>query len=142
MARHPLRETGTMEKHILLCDDEPHIMRAAQFKLERSGFTVHCACDGEDAWEQIAERTPDLLITDCQMPRLDGIGLAARIRSQESLSDLPIIMLTAKGFELSQEELREQLGIHSVIAKPFSPKELVQVAATTIETRTPVRSPA
>ena len=129
-----------MEKHILLCDDEPHIMRAAQFKLERSGFTVSTACDGEDAWLQIAQQTPDLLITDCQMPRLDGIGLAYRIRAHEQLSDLPIIMLTAKGFELSREELRDQIGIEIVIAKPFSPKELVQVAATTIETRTVARN--
>jgi DNA-binding response OmpR family regulator len=58
------------------------------------------------------------------MPRLSGLGLAERIRQTSRTADLPIIMLSAKGFELSQDQLRAQYGIHCLMAKPFSPREL------------------
>jgi len=114
-----------MSKSVLLCDDEVHILRAAEFKFQRAGFDVRTAADGLEGWEQILARRPDLLITDWQMPRLDGFGLVQRIRAEESLSDLPIIMLTAKGFEVSHEELRAHWGVRAVLAKPFSPRELL-----------------
>ncbi|QDU96293.1 response regulator [Lignipirellula cremea] len=117
---------------ILLCDDEPHILRAAEFKLSRSGFEVLLACDGEEAWSMMQTVRPDLLVTDCQMPRLDGIGLAERMGANAQLSSIPVIMLTAKGFELSADELRSRYGIHAVIAKPFSPKNLAIQAAEVI----------
>ncbi len=114
-----------MSKSVLLCDDEVHILRAAEFKFQRAGFDVRTASDGLEGWEQIMARRPDLVITDWQMPRLDGFGLVQRIRADESLSDLPIIMLTAKGFEVSHEELRTRWGVRAVLAKPFSPRELL-----------------
>ena len=64
-----------MPKRILLCDDEVHILRAAEFKLKRAGYDVQTASDGQEAWEHIQAQPPDILITDCQMPRLDGLGL-------------------------------------------------------------------
>ena len=69
---------------------------------------------------------PDVLITDCQMPRLDGIALCTKIRENVATRDLPILMLTAKGYELSHRDLYEELGILAVIAKPFSPRELLK----------------
>jgi two-component system alkaline phosphatase synthesis response regulator PhoP len=113
-----------MPKRILLCDDETHILRAAEFKFKRAGFDVVCASDGEEGWEQIQKVRPDIVVTDCQMPRLSGLGLAQRIRETPGLADLPVLMLSAKGFELSSEELRERFGIRQLIAKPFSPREL------------------
>ena len=64
-----------MPYRILLCDDEIHILRAAEFKLKQAGYEVICASDGQEAWEEIQRAKPDVLITDCQMPRLDGVGL-------------------------------------------------------------------
>ncbi len=64
-----------MAKRILLCDDEIHIVKAAEFKLKRAGYDVETASNGEEAWEIIQRNPPDMLITDCQMPRLDGFGL-------------------------------------------------------------------
>ncbi len=123
-----------MNKSVLLCDDEVHILRAAEFKFQRAGFDVRTAADGLEGWEQILARRPDLVITDWQMPRLDGFGLVQRIRAEEGLSDLPIMMLTAKGFEVSHEELRTRWGVCAVIAKPFSPRELLLRAGELLAT--------
>lgn len=113
-----------MPKRILLCDDEMHILRAAEFKFKRAGYEVICASDGQEGWEQLALHKPDIVVTDCQMPRLNGLQLAERIRSTPATSDVPVIMLSAKGFELSPQELRERFGIRCLMAKPFSPREL------------------
>jgi len=115
-----------MTKHILLCDDEIHILRAAEFKLRKAGYDVRIANDGEEAWEAIQERKPDVLITDCQMPRLDGLSLVRKVRENPQTADLPIFMLTAKGYELSHDDLAAQWNVMAVIAKPFSPRELLQ----------------
>lgn len=116
-----------MAKRILLCDDEIHILRAAEFKLKRAGFDVRTARDGQAAWEAIQIEKPDVLITDYQMPRLDGFGLVQRVRQDPATEDLPVLMLTAKGYELSQEELAEKWDVVAVIAKPFSPRELLRL---------------
>jgi len=113
-----------MSKRILLCDDELHILRAAEFKFKRAGYDVVCANDGQEGWEQILAQHPDIVVTDCQMPRLNGLQLAERIRSTPETSHLPVIMLSGKGFELSAEELRERFGIRCLMGKPFSPREL------------------
>jgi two-component system alkaline phosphatase synthesis response regulator PhoP len=115
-----------MAKRILLCDDEIHILRAAEFKLKRAGYDVQIASDGQHAWEAIQARRPDILITDCQMPRLDGFGLVGRLREDPETQHLPVLMLTAKGFEISHEELAEKWNIIAVIGKPFSPRELLE----------------
>ncbi len=115
-----------MGKRVLLCDDEIHILRAAEFKLKRAGYDVRIAGDGEEAWEAVQQQKPDILITDYQMPRLDGFGLVQRLRENPETEDLPVLMLTAKGFELSHDELAERLNVIAVIAKPFSPRELLQ----------------
>lgn len=119
-----------MTKRILLCDDEIHILRAAEFKLKRAGYEVQIAADGQEAWEAIQLSKPDILITDCQMPRLDGFGLVERVRQNPQTADLPVLMLTAKGYEVSHEELAEKWNVRAVIAKPFSPRELLRWAET------------
>jgi len=122
-----------MTKRVLLCDDELPILRAAEFKIKRAGYDVRIAGDGEEAWELIQEQLPDILITDCQMPRLDGIGLVKRCREQERTSNLPIMMLTAKGYELSGEQLANQWNVLKLIAKPFSPRELLRLVQEALE---------
>jgi two-component system, OmpR family, alkaline phosphatase synthesis response regulator PhoP len=115
-----------MSKRILLCDDEIHILRAMEFKLKKGGYEVEITSDGEEAWEAIQIRKPDLLITDCQMPRLTGLELIERLRNNSQTADILVFMLTAKGYELSQELLFNQLRVLRVLAKPFSPRELLQ----------------
>jgi two-component system alkaline phosphatase synthesis response regulator PhoP len=124
-----------MSKRILLCDDEPHILRAAEFKFKRSGYDVRCAGDGAEAWRLIQEQIPDVLVTDCQMPELDGLELAARTRANPATAGLPVIMLTAKGYELSGVENDDRYGLSSVLFKPFSPRELFERVERLLEKR-------
>lgn len=116
-----------MTTKVLLCDDEIHILRAAEFKLARAGFDVRCAADGQEAWEEIERERPDLLITDFQMPRVNGLELIERLRARPDTNGLPVIVLSAKGFELSLQELAEKWGVLAVLAKPFSPRELLRL---------------
>lgn len=122
-----------MTKRILLCDDEIHILRAAEFKLKRAGYDVQIAGDGEEAWETIKAQKPDILVTDCQMPQLDGFGLVGRVRQNPGTEDLPVLMLTAKGFELSHKELAKKWNVIRVVAKPFSPRELLRVVDSVLQ---------
>lgn len=115
-----------MSRHVLLCDDEVAIVRAAEIKLSRAGYRVTCCFNGAEALEAVGRDRPDLLITDCQMPRMGGLELLRRLREIESCRDLPAFMLTAKGLELPHDELREKLGVLRVCAKPFSPRELLK----------------
>jgi two-component system alkaline phosphatase synthesis response regulator PhoP len=121
-----------MSKRILLCDDEAHILRAAEFKFKRAGYEVTCARDGQEAWEILLVSRPDIVVTDCQMPRLNGLQLAERIKQSPTTSGLPVLMLSAKGFELSADELRERFGIRHLLAKPFSPRELLERVEATL----------
>jgi DNA-binding response OmpR family regulator len=114
-----------MPKRILICDDEVHILLVAEFKFRRAGYEVETAGDGQEAWELIQRRVPDLLITDCQMPRLNGFGLTQKLRENPATAELPILMLTAKGFEIDARELARQWKVLALISKPFSPREML-----------------
>jgi DNA-binding response OmpR family regulator len=117
-----------MSKIVHLCDDENHILRTAEFRLRQSGFDVRLSRDGESAWQAIVQSPPDLLITDLQMPGVDGLELVRRIRSRADLQDLPIVLLTAKGFEISTDGMAQRWGVSAVVGKPFSPRDLALLA--------------
>lgn len=125
-----------MTYRVLLCDDEIPILRAAEFKIKKAGHEVRIASDGEEAWELIRERMPDILVTDCQMPRLDGLGLIRRLREHDETRHLPVLMLTAKGFELSAAELAERYNVLELIAKPFSPRYLLDTITRVLDGQT------
>ena len=127
-----------MSRSVLLCDDEVHILRAAEFKLKRAGFEVRCAADGQEAWEMIQEDCPNVLVTDCQMPRMTGIELAGLVHTTPSTSHLPVIMLTAKGLELSEQEMQDKYGVLAVVSKPFSPRTLLERVESIVQERTTV----
>jgi DNA-binding response OmpR family regulator len=117
-----------MAHTILLCDDELPILRAAEIKFRRAGFEVRTSADGQEAWEAMQAELPDLVVTDCQMPRMNGLELVQKIREDARTSQVPVIMLTARGFELSKDDLESLLGIRKLIGKPFSPRELLACA--------------
>ena len=110
---------------ILVVDDEAHIVRVVAFKLRSAGYEVIEASDGDQAWGRLHESHVDLVLTDRQMPILDGIELARRIASDPRTRNLPVIMLTARGFRLTPSELSDAGGVE-MIDKPFSPRGLVE----------------
>ena len=113
-----------MGKKIVLAEDEPHIARLVVFKLEREGYEVVWADDGEKALESIKNHIPDLIILDIMMPVMDGYEVLRRVKEDEGLKAIPVIMLTAKGQE--RDIVRGfELGSEDYIIKPFRPAELV-----------------
>ncbi|MFG0333619.1 MAG: PleD family two-component system response regulator [Maioricimonas sp. JB049] len=116
-----------MPARILVCDDEPHITRIIEYRLRRAGYEIEAASDGLAGWEALQQNPPSLLITDCQMPRMNGLELCRTIRSDDRFEKLPIILLTAKGYELSSQMLHQELHVAAVMSKPFSPRELTRL---------------
>jgi CheY-like chemotaxis protein len=116
--------------HVLVADDDAWILRMVATVLEKRGYSVETAVDGEDALARATARVPDLLITDVMMPKLDGWALVRQLRSQPELAMLPVIFLTA----LSSEDDRIRgfrLGADDYVTKPFRFEELdLRVAKT------------
>jgi DNA-binding response OmpR family regulator len=104
---------------ILLVDDEESIQTLLTFPLERDGYRVVQARDGEEALKRFGEEEVDLVVLDVMLPRIDGLEVCKRLRSQ---STVPIIMLTARGEELDKV-LGLELGADDYITKPFSIRE-------------------
>jgi two-component system alkaline phosphatase synthesis response regulator PhoP len=106
---------------ILLVDDEPSITQLARMYLEREGYRVHEAGDGESALEAVAQHKPALLVLDVMLPRLDGFDVCRRLRSAGD--QVPIIMLTARDEDIDKI-LGLELGADDYLTKPFNPREL------------------
>ena len=114
-----------MAKRILVADDEAHIRHVVSLKLANAGYEVITATDGEEALELCASESPDLIITDYQMPVMTGLELCRELRSRQETKDIPAIMLTARGFNIEPREMI-RAGIAAVLAKPFSPMEILE----------------
>lgn len=108
---------------ILVVDDEDAILELIRFNLEKEGFQVDTAADGEEALEQVRTGKPDLVVLDWMLPGLDGLEICRRIRRNPATADLPVIMLTARGEEVDKI-LGLELGANDYVTKPFSPREL------------------
>jgi DNA-binding response OmpR family regulator len=104
---------------ILLVDDEDSVQRLLAYPLEREGFRVLQARDGEEALERFAEEQVDLVVLDLMLPKLDGLEVCKRLRAE---SEIPIIMLTARDDELDKV-VGLELGADDYITKPFSIRE-------------------
>lgn len=113
--------TGTDELTILVVDDEPNILEVVSAYLRRELYKVVTATDGEAALKQFAETSPDLVVLDVMLPRLDGLEVCRRIRAT---SNTPIIMLTARSDEMDKL-VGLGIGADDYLTKPFSPRELV-----------------
>lgn len=109
-------------KKILVVDDEQSIAKLVQFNLEKEGFAVEVAHDGQIALEKVSKSQPDLLILDLMLPKIDGLEVCRRLRQEKKY--LPILMLTAKTDELDKI-LGLELGADDYMTKPFSPRELL-----------------
>ena len=107
---------------ILLVDDEPSILQLAQMYLEREGFRVETAQDGEAALERINQLSPALTVLDVMLPILDGFEVCRRLRAEQN--PIAILMLTARDEDIDKI-LGLELGADDYLTKPFNPRELV-----------------
>ena len=111
-------------KKILLVDDEPNVVKSLAFVLRKEGYDVSSAANGEDAMTMIQESKPNLMFLDVMMPKKNGYELCQEIKSDSSLRDIHIIMLTAKGQETDREK-GLNAGADEFMTKPFSPMVIV-----------------
>jgi DNA-binding response OmpR family regulator len=111
-------------KCILVCDDDPLLVDLLDYRLTSRGYDVTIARDGGEALARLQEATPDAIVLDAMMPVADGYEVLRRIREDEALAAIPVIMLTARKQERDIVEALE-LGASDYIVKPFIPEELV-----------------
>ncbi|MDQ4142496.1 MAG: response regulator [Actinomycetota bacterium] len=113
-------------KRVLICDDDPVILRLIQVNLELEGFEVLLAHDGANAIEIATAEHPDLVVLDIMMPRLDGYQTCERLKAEASTKDIPVVFLSAKAQESDIEKGRKY-GVADYLTKPFDPDDLVEV---------------
>jgi DNA-binding response OmpR family regulator len=115
--------TGNGQPLVLIADDDPDILALVSFRLERAGYEVVQARNGEEAVQVALARRPDLAVIDVMMPRTDGYEATRQLRQQEETSRMPIILLTAR---VQEEDIARgfDAGADDYVRKPFSPQEL------------------
>jgi DNA-binding response OmpR family regulator len=116
-----MRKVG---KQILIADDEPNIVTALEFLLQRHGYEVHVARNGDEALRLIEQHQPDLVLLDVMMPQRSGYDVCQRVREREDWRHIKIVMLSAKGRDVEVNK-GMSLGADLYITKPFSTRELV-----------------
>lgn len=127
-----------MAKKILVVDDEKPISDIIKFNLEKEGYEVVVAFDGEEALEKVEAEDPDLIILDLMLPKVDGLEVAKRVRAKHTT---PIIMVTAKDSELDKV-LGLELGADDYVTKPFSNRELVARVKANLRREATAQAPA
>jgi two-component system, OmpR family, alkaline phosphatase synthesis response regulator PhoP len=113
-----------MTQSILVADDEPSILLSLQFLLQKAGYEVRLAHNGEEVLQAVKQSTPDLLLLDAMMPQRDGYDVCQTIRADPRWTALPIIMLTAKSRDVERQK-GMALGATDYVTKPFSTRDLV-----------------
>ena len=118
-------------KKILIVDDELYITQILAYKLKQAGALVVTANDGEEGFKMASEHQPDLILTDFQMPGLNGLEMAVRLKEEPKTHQIPLLMLTARGHKLSPSQLA-RTNIKGLLPKPFSAREVIAKAAELI----------
>ncbi|HTL33868.1 MAG TPA: response regulator, partial [Kofleriaceae bacterium] len=125
-----------MGAHVLVVDDDPHILRMLTDVLAKKGFAVDTAKDGEEAYERALAKAPDLLVTDVMMPKLDGWSLVRKLRLEPKLATLPVIFLTALGGD--DDRIKAfSLGADDYVNKPFKLNDVVARVEKVLTAKSP-----
>lgn len=117
---------------ILAVDDSPSMRKMVSFTLTGAGYEVVEAVDGQDAFEKAQAQSFDLVLTDQNMPRLDGLGLTRKLRDHPQFKTTPILMLTTESSDLMKQAGREA-GATGWLVKPFDPARLLEVIKKVIK---------
>jgi len=113
-----------MKKSILLVDDEPHVIRVLRLMLEREGYDVASANDGNEALEKMAVRRPDVMVSDIQMAGMDGRELCRTARARYPEDSFPIFVMTSMTASEERAWVRELANVE-FLEKPLSPRQLI-----------------
>ena len=109
-------------KTVLIVEDEPSVVDLLKFLLEKDGYTIAVAFDGEEALKQVTAASPDLILLDIMLPKIDGYTVQKQLQADEKTANIPTIVLTAKGG--MQDMFQFEKNIVAFIEKPFDPKIL------------------
>lgn len=112
---------------VLIAEDNRGLARVLSFKLRTTGMLPTVCRDGAEAWAAFVSQRPMAIVSDYQMPGLNGLELAERVREVASAEELPFVLVTGRETDLDATALRSSLGISAVLAKPFSPTELCEL---------------
>ena len=112
------------KRNILCIDDDFGIIELVQLIMQREGYVVRGADGGNDGLTAMRDSTPDLVLLDIMMPEMDGWETYKRIKNDEQLKDIPVIILTARNSSFEEIVASERAGVDDYITKPFTPNEL------------------
>ncbi len=117
------------QERILIVEDDQNIAKLVKYNFEKAGFCVAVVITGEEALEFLSRQMADLIILDIMLPKMDGFETCRRLKDDNRLSSIPIMMLTARGEEVDRV-VGFELGADDYVVKPFSPRELILRAKT------------
>jgi two-component system phosphate regulon response regulator PhoB len=126
-----------MNLRVLIVEDEIALAEILEYNFKKEGYTVDTALDGEIALDKIIFKAPDLIILDWMLPKLSGIELCRKVRSNKKVKNIPIIMLTARGEEKDRLKGLE-MGADDYVTKPFSINELLARAKAVLKRIRPI----
>ena len=126
-----------MNLRVLIVEDEKALAEILEYNFKKEGYTVDTALDGEIALDKIIFKAPDLIILDWMLPKLSGIELCRKVRSNKKVKNIPIIMLTARGEEKDRLKGLE-MGADDYVTKPFSINELLARAKAVLKRIRPI----
>jgi DNA-binding response OmpR family regulator len=133
--------TDRVKTLVLVADDEEDIRALVAFRLERAGYEVITAADGEEALTLTTNRLPDLVVLDMMMPKATGLEVTRSLREHDETKDIPVILLTARAQEADVARGYEA-GVDDYVKKPFSPQDLQLRVQTLLERRSAASIPS
>jgi len=110
---------------VLIAEDDPNIVESLSFVLSREGFEVSSALDGDEALRRLHDDPPDVVVLDLMLPKRNGFEVLKAVKSNPTLRDVPVMVLTAKG-QPQDRHLVEQIGVEGFMTKPFSNTDVVE----------------
>ena len=116
-----------MPDRVLYAEDNPALASVVRFNLEKGGLQVTVTANGREAWEYAQNELFDIVICDHKMPQMTGVELCQRLRADPRYRQAPIVLLTGKRYEISNED---ELPFTRVLSKPFSPRALLELVQT------------
>ena len=119
-----MKKGNADKKRILIADDEPSVRSLVKRVLSQN-YTILEAADGEEAVNMVFSQEPDLVLMDILMPKMDGLTACYAIKMNRATKEIPVVMLTALGYDLNKRLSQDIMGAHGYITKPFNPQDLL-----------------